>query len=488
VGLGGASTELVALPDRVVCIHIRRRVRGERARARPEGVWRPLFDPHTSGVHMAPRAARQPARARAPAAGARLRYHWGAVALVLSGLALSNGTVRDGRGAGVGTPAFANFARAGARGDASAGQWPRLASQAGPLRRLRVPASLSLRRSMSDTPVDGAAGETEEDKLLWSRRLNRAYLTLGKDPDAWGSGVAAAEDRLLWSRRLARAVSALLTDPDLVPLDRLWSGGGGRQGSNLRSALGMLQEAEDDCVLGDEEGAEEAGAGAGAGARARAVAKVEQACPFRPKLPALTPAEERALLNGERVQRQTRNGRVGTGLVVVDVDADVSTAFAVLTDIDRYPERIPTVRAAVTYHRAEKLLKTQFQISKFRLQINTELRCAREANMLEFKMDPERPAPFLDDASGFWFLEVVGRVVADGDAAASESSPRTRIWLVADLACSALLPTAIVDYAAARALPRATSWLQPVMKEAAGQLPPIPVKQSTQEQKVTGGV
>jgi hypothetical protein len=250
----------------------------------------------------------------------------------------------------------------------------------------------------------------------------------------------------------------------------------------------MLQEAEDDCVLGDEEGAEEAGAGAGAGARARAVAKVEQACPFRPKLPALTPAEERALLNGERVQRQTRNGRVGTGLVVVDVDADASTAFAVLTDIDRYPERIPTVRAAVTYHRAEKLLKTQFQISKFRLQINTELRCAREANMLEFKMDPERPAPFLDDASGFWFLEVVGRVVADGDAAASESSPRTRIWLVADLACSALLPTAIVDYAAARALPRATSWLQPVMKEAAGQLPPIPVKQSTQEQKVTGGV
>jgi hypothetical protein len=435
---------------------------------------------------MASRAARQPVRARAPAAGTRLRCWWGAVALVLSGLALSNGIVRDGRGAGVGTPAFANFVRAGARGGrASAGQWPSPASQASPLRRLRVPASLSLLRSMSDAPGDRAAGETEEDKLLWSRRLNRAYLTLGKDPDAWGSGVAAAEDRLLWSRRLARAVSALLTDPDLVPFDRLWSGGAGegwRQGSNLRSALGMLQEAEDDCVLGGEDGAEEAGAGAKAGA----VAKAEQACPFRPKLPALTPAEERALLNGERVQRQTRNGRVGTGLVVVDVDADVSTAFAVLTDIDKYPERIPTVRAAVTYHRAEKLLKTQFQISKFRLQINTELRCAREANMLEFKMDPERPAPFLDDASGFWFLEEVGRVVADGDAAASESSPRTRIWLVADLACSALLPTAIIDYAAARALPRATSWLQPVMKEA-GQLPPIPVKQSTQEQKVPAG-
>ena len=463
-GHGLLPRQLRAVPGALpragwVCVQHQREGRGGRAPRVPT---------------MAARtAASQPGGARARGAGGALRGRWAAVALVLFGLARSNGTVRDGRGAVPCAPAFVACARPGQR--------PQSAALVCPLQRARVSAPLSLR--MDDASGNRAA---EEDRLLWSRRLNRAFLTLGKDPDAWGTDVAAAEDRLLWSRRLARAVSVLYTDPDLVPLDKLWSAEPvteGRQRSNIRSAVGMLQS--EGCSMDDEEGTgmAEAGAGADAGVGAPAPGVV-QARECRPKLPTLLPEEELALRNGERVQRQTRNGRVGTGLVVVDVEADVSTAFAVLTDIDRYPERIPTVRAAVTYFRAEKLLKTQFQISKFRLQINTELRCAREASMLEFKMDPERPAPFLNDARGFWFLEPVA--VADGDADAAAAAPRTRIWLVADLACSALLPTAIVDYASARALPRATTWLQPVMKDAAGQLPPIPLKGS-QGQEVTAG-
>lgn len=309
--------------------------------------------------------------------------------------------------------------------------------------RVRTAARFSLR--MGDDK-----GASDEERLLWSRRLNRAAITLSRNPEEWSADVPDAEERLLWSRRLARAVKVLYTDPDLVPFDAMWSSnGGGRQGS-LMSSERML-ETVDGCDL--EEAAE---------------FSVAQECAApRPKLPSLKEEDIIALSKGERVQRQTRNGRVGTGMVVVDVDADVATVFAVLTDIDKYTERIPTVRAAVTYHRSDKLLKTQFQISKFRLQINTELRCARAANMLEFKMDPERPAPFLEDVRGFWYLE---NVISDSDA------PRTRIWLVADMACSALLPTAIIDYASARALPRATSWLKPVMEELAGQLPEIPLK------------
>lgn len=36
----------------------------------------------------------------------------------------------------------------------------------------------------------------------------------------------------------------------------------------------------------------------------------------------------------------------------------------------------------------------------------------------------------------------------------------SRVWLYANLVVSKLVPTFIVEYAAARALPRATEWLQ----------------------------
>lgn len=57
--------------------------------------------------------------------------------------------------------------------------------------------------------------------------------------------------------------------------------------------------------------------------------------PRRPPLQRLTEAENQRLLSGERIQKQTSNGRVGSGLVVVDVEAEVATVMAVLSDIDR---------------------------------------------------------------------------------------------------------------------------------------------------------
>ena len=395
-------------------------------------------------------------------------YCGGIAALVLAGLALATGTSPlEPRPAGLRTatvPAFAHFSAV--RGDPSA---------AVKTRSRQVASSARCLRTASGFPLRMAVENEDEDRLLWSRRLNRAFLTLGKKPEEWGvlEGTSECEDRLLLSRRLARAVKVLLTDPDLVPVKLLWTRAGEQQDKLISSAR-MLEE-QDDCSLPTQ---------------AEAEATVAQECAPRPNLPTLTAEDLDALRKGERVQRQTRTGRVGTGMVVVDVDADVSTVFAVLTDIDKYPERIPTVRAALTYYRAAKLLKTQFQISKFRLQINTELRCKREANILEFKIDPERPVPFLEDARGFWYLEAVAPEIDTSRESARQatsaltapsrddttSSPRTRIWLVADLACSNLLPTAIVDYAAERALPRATAWLQPVMKQMAGQLPEIPLK------------
>ena len=55
----------------------------------------------------------------------------------------------------------------------------------------------------------------------------------------------------------------------------------------------------------------------------------------RPNLPTLSEAERAMLVRGERVQRQIRDGRMGTGMVVVDVQADPATVFTVLADINR---------------------------------------------------------------------------------------------------------------------------------------------------------
>ena len=392
---------------------------------RPAGAW-----DRRQGVQ--PRGA-----GACPAASVATAHGFRVVALVfVTGLALANGTARDGQFGHAAAFARGHVARAGkALGHMPV---PMASRQLQPHVRWHAAAPRVALRMHDEGPGD-------EQRLLWSRRLNRAVLVLRTDPDE--VQVSDPEDRLLWSRRLARAVKILGTSPDTTLAEA--------PQETIVSSARMLKEAEV-CDIGEEE----------------QKGDEEDDCAYRPNLPSLTEEDLVELQKGGRVQRQTRDGRVGTGMVVVDVDADLSTVFAVLTDIDRYPERISTVRAAVTYQRGEKLLKTQFQISKFRLQINTELRCAWEDNMLEFNMDPERPAPFLEDVRGFWFLEDV-RPTAD--------SPRTRIWLVADLACSSLLPTTIIDYAAARALPRATSWLKPVMEKLAGELPLVESDEAASE-------
>ena len=180
--------------------------------------------------------------------------------------------------------------------------------------------------------------------------------------------------------------------------------------------------------------------------------------PKRPPLDKLSDAELRSVLDGERLQKQSRSGRTGHGLVVCDVKADASLVYAVLSDVQRYPIRVPTVReAAVQYdHPHAKICKAQFKLSRFHLEINAELRCLRDRNAIEFRLDPDRSNSVLEQARGFWYVE---------DAATyGREKGWTRVWLVADVTCSPLLPSFLIDYAASRALPRATAWLTPVFE------------------------
>ena len=177
--------------------------------------------------------------------------------------------------------------------------------------------------------------------------------------------------------------------------------------------------------------------------------------PKRPALPRLTTTELGTLQAGGRVQRQSRVGPVGHGLVVMDVHADIATVLAVLTDVQRYPQRIGTVReAAVHPGGSRNLCKARFKLSRFKLDVQVELYLSKARNMLEFRLDKTAgmQGAVFDEARGYWYLEPCPER-ADG---------WTRVWLNARVQCSPLLPSVVVDYAATKALPRATTWLAPV--------------------------
>ena len=203
------------------------------------------------------------------------------------------------------------------------------------------------------------------------------------------------------------------------------------------------------------------------------------------ELPPLDTEQYRRLMDGERVQYQDDMGRAGSGFVVWDVKAPSSVVWDCLLDFKSYPQTIPTVREVVMYtnthlkedYRAEKpvdfedgtaaickhgvpsVTRAQFALSKFRLKIAAvhKYRPHPKGDYMIFTLDPASSNMVLKYAKGIWY---------------TESSPDgkegyTRVWLLCELRVSRLLPQWIVDYAASRAMPRATTWLKPQVETAA---------------------
>ncbi|KAL7443595.1 hypothetical protein ACHAXH_007027 [Discostella pseudostelligera] len=202
-------------------------------------------------------------------------------------------------------------------------------------------------------------------------------------------------------------------------------------------------------------------------------------------LPKLSPEQSRRVINGDRVQFQDDMGRAGSGFVVCDVKAPASVVWDCLLDFQSYPQTIPTVREVVMYtnthlkedYRAEKPLdyedgtvaickhgvpsvtRAQFSLSKFRLKIAAvhKYRPHPRGDYMIFTLDPASTNMVLKYAKGIWYTE------SNPDG----KEGHTRVWLLCELRVSRLLPQWIVDYAAARAMPRATTWLKPQTEAAA---------------------
>lgn len=202
-------------------------------------------------------------------------------------------------------------------------------------------------------------------------------------------------------------------------------------------------------------------------------------------LPALDPAQSRRVVAGDRVEFQDDMGRAGSGYVVWDVKAPAAVVWDCLLDFQSYPQTITTVREVVMYtnthlkedYRAERPLdfedgtaavcrpgvpsvtRAKFFLSKFRLKIAAvhKYRPHPKGDYMIFTLDPASRNPVLKYAKGIWYTQ------SDPDG----KEGYTRVWLLCELRVSRLLPQWIVEYAATRAMPRATSWLKPMTEAAA---------------------
>eukprot|EP00439_Symbiodinium_sp_Y106_P033578 s1635_g4.t1 len=185
-----------------------------------------------------------------------------------------------------------------------------------------------------------------------------------------------------------------------------------------------------------------------------------QACAL--ELPELTADEARQLGEGLRVQRQERSGGTGHGFVVVDVEAPASLVLQCLESFKDYPNMIPVVRKAEVLSLVDETggctAKCSYRISKFWLGIHARHSVDRAEKTLSFELDETGPRLVLHEASGYWHVQAQGL-------------EESRVWLcVTRLRASPLVPKCIIDYAADRALRRATCWLQPVLGARWGQM------------------
>ncbi|CAJ1441144.1 unnamed protein product [Effrenium voratum] len=176
------------------------------------------------------------------------------------------------------------------------------------------------------------------------------------------------------------------------------------------------------------------------------------------ELPDLTKAERKMLKQGRHVQRQTRQGPQGNGLVVFDVHAPASLVLDCLADFANYPAMIPVVRKAHVHisHVADDGTLTahcSYRISRFYLSVAIVHSVSREQGLVRFDLDPTISAMMLKEVTGFWYVEPL------------EGSDCSRVWLKVDLCAANWLPHWLIDYASERALNRATSWLTPKVEQ-----------------------
>lgn len=178
----------------------------------------------------------------------------------------------------------------------------------------------------------------------------------------------------------------------------------------------------------------------------------------------LTAEDMMQLEKGLPVQKQKRHGGQGTGCVVFEVKAPPSVILSSLSRFEDYAEMIPVIRQAQVQSRrsladGSVMARVSYKISKFWLGLSASHVYDADAGIVRFDLD-KGSSRFLQEASGFWQV-----VQSPG-----KHKGASLVWLRAHIRSSSMVPAWIVDYAAERALRRATSWLGTYAERAWKQL------------------
>lgn len=173
------------------------------------------------------------------------------------------------------------------------------------------------------------------------------------------------------------------------------------------------------------------------------------------KLPELSRRDKYLLGCGQSIQTQQRAGGAGTGVIVLDVPASPDFVFDTLTRFQDYNKFIPTVRSVHVYSSTSTTNEAEFAVSRFFLKMNIRHTIFPDQRVIKFTLDESRTNIVLREATGLWFVH------SPPDRAQGWS----RVYFKADVRASRLVPGPVVDYAASKALARATNWMQPYFSQ-----------------------
>lgn len=177
----------------------------------------------------------------------------------------------------------------------------------------------------------------------------------------------------------------------------------------------------------------------------------------------LSAEELEKLQSGHAIRRQHQEGHKGSGIFVVDVDAPAHVVLDCLKSFEEYEHMIPVVRKADVNFRESShnlmMALVDYKISKFWLNVSVIHKVNLAAGTVHFDLDCTNTNIVLKEASGCWRVEPL-----PGD------QRRCRVSLEVSLRASRLILPCLVDYAAQRALNRATFWLKPYVEEVSQEM------------------
>ena len=168
-------------------------------------------------------------------------------------------------------------------------------------------------------------------------------------------------------------------------------------------------------------------------------------------LPNLTAQDKRILAGGEIIEKQYRNGSRGTGLVVVDIQYSPDAVFETLTQFAKYQDMIPIVKSSTIISSDGVTTMAEYVFARFLFRVNVKHTVLQQQRMVKFNLDPNRKNPVFREAEGFWHVEIP----------TDRPEGYCRVYLSAQIVTHKVVPTLLIDYAAATALSRATEWLKP---------------------------